>query len=58
VILSVTEMPREIPQRVAAVFVKSRVSEFDLAETILSLIDDHARKPPRFTWKRDWSRPS
>jgi DNA-binding response OmpR family regulator len=42
VILSVTEMPREIRQRVAAAFVKSRVSEFDLAETILSLIDDHA----------------
>jgi DNA-binding response OmpR family regulator len=44
VILSVTEMPREVRQRVAAAFVKSRVSEFDLAETILSLIDDHTAR--------------
>jgi len=43
-ILSVTEMPREIRQRVAAAFVKSRVSEFDLAETIMSLIDDHTAR--------------
>jgi DNA-binding NtrC family response regulator len=39
-ILSVTEMPPETRRRVAAAFVKSRISEIDLAQTILSLIRD------------------
>ena len=45
VILSVTEMPRATLNRVAAAFVKSTVSEFDVAETILSLIDGSAVLP-------------
>jgi len=45
VILSVTEMPRAILDRVAAAFVKSTVSEIDVAETILSLIDGSAALP-------------
>jgi len=44
VILSVTEMPGVIRQRVAAAFVKSRVSEFDVAETIMALIHDHTAR--------------
>jgi PAS domain S-box-containing protein len=38
VILSVTEMPFEIRRRVAAAFVKSRVSEIELAQTIMAMI--------------------
>jgi CheY-like chemotaxis protein len=38
VILSVTEMPLEIRRRVAAAFVKSRVSETELAQTIMAVI--------------------
>jgi len=38
VILSVSEVPREVLQRVAAALVKSRVSEAHIVETILSLV--------------------
>ena len=38
VILSVTEVSREVQQRVAASLVKSRVSEAHIVETILSLV--------------------
>ena len=38
VILSVSEMPLEIRRRVAAAFVKSRVSEIELAQTIMAVI--------------------
>jgi PAS domain S-box-containing protein len=44
VILSVTDVPREIRGRVAAVLVKSRIGEFDLAQLILSVIDEHAER--------------
>jgi CheY-like chemotaxis protein len=37
VILSVTEVPQNVRQRVAAVLVKSRHSEAEIAQTILSL---------------------
>jgi DNA-binding response OmpR family regulator len=37
-ILSVTEIPFEIRRRVAAAFVKSRVSEIELAQTIMAVI--------------------
>jgi PAS domain S-box-containing protein len=40
VILSVTDMPRAVRARVAAAFVKSRIPEIDLAEQILSVIDE------------------
>jgi hypothetical protein len=39
-------MPREVQRRVAAAFVKSRISESDLAETILALIDGSASLTP------------
>ena len=38
VILSVTEVSREVQQRVAAALVKSRVSEAHIVQTILSLV--------------------
>jgi DNA-binding response OmpR family regulator len=38
VILSVAEMPIEIRRRVSAAFVKSRVSEIDVAQTIMAVI--------------------
>jgi DNA-binding response OmpR family regulator len=38
VILSVTEVSREVQQRVAAALVKSRLSEADMVQTILSLL--------------------
>jgi DNA-binding response OmpR family regulator len=38
VILSVTEVSREVQQRVAASLVKSRVSEAHIVQTILSLV--------------------
>jgi len=44
VILSVTEMPFEIRWRVAAAFVKSRVSETELAQTIMAVIGDGAAR--------------
>jgi PAS domain S-box-containing protein len=45
-VLSVTEMPPEIRRRVAAAFVKSRISEIELAETILALISDRDARAP------------
>jgi PAS domain S-box-containing protein len=48
-ILSVTEMPPEIRRRVAAAFVKSRISEINLAESILSLIRDRDTHAPVLT---------
>jgi signal transduction histidine kinase len=38
VILSVTEVPHEVEQRVAAALVKSRVSEAHIVQTVLSLV--------------------
>ena len=38
VILSVTEVSRDVQQRVAATLVKSRVSEAHIVQTILSLV--------------------
>jgi CheY-like chemotaxis protein len=38
VILSVSEVTREVEQRVAAALVKSRVSEAHIVQTILSLV--------------------
>jgi PAS domain S-box-containing protein len=38
VILSVSEVPRDVQQRVAAALVKSRVSESHIVQTILSLV--------------------
>jgi len=39
VILSVSEVSREVEQRVAAALVKSRVSEAHIVQTILSLVN-------------------
>jgi PAS domain S-box-containing protein len=41
-ILSVTEVAREVQQRVAAALVKSRLSEGDIVQTILSLVQPSA----------------
>lgn len=46
VILSVTDMPREIRARVAAAFVKSRIPEIDVAEHIVAVIEDNAVRTP------------
>jgi hypothetical protein len=41
VILSASEVAREVEQRVAAALVKSRVSEAHIVQTILSLVRRH-----------------
>ena len=42
VILSVTEMTGEVQRRVAATLIKSRLLEADVADTILSVVKNHA----------------